>query len=71
MFIHAPDQEEMGMLMSSVCKSMSCWQVGHGDCGRRGGGHNRQLASSKGLARIGIRHHGQGTAIPSKCPFMT
>ncbi len=38
---------------------IGAWRLGEG-------GHNGQLVSNKGPARMGIRHHGQGLTIPSK-----
>ncbi len=40
------------------------WEAGAGGEGRARG--VRQLTSSKGPERMGIRHHEQGTAFPSK-----
>ncbi len=50
---------------------MSCWwEWGYrGNWGK--GGCNGQLALSKGPARMGIHHQGQGVAIPSKEFFLS
>ncbi len=62
-----PAQEEAGLLMSSVCKK-NVVLAGIGTKKRKVGGGviMGQLALIKGLARMGIRYHGQGANIPSK-----
>jgi hypothetical protein len=46
------------------------WAMGERATGRGGGSQKRQLALSKGLARIGIRCHVQRAAMPSKGSFI-